>query len=57
MKTQKWIPEKNEIVIYNTLPHKVLSINMGGKLVLKPIYTRAMRQIRDVDISDVSKRN
>jgi hypothetical protein len=52
MKTQTWIPNKNEEVLWNNAPWKVLSVNMGGKCTLRKIG----RVVKDVDLSELSQR-
>jgi hypothetical protein len=59
MKTQTWIPNKNEVVLWNSAPWKVLSVNMGGKCTLKqiPLSRKIGRVVKDVDLSELSQRS
>lgn len=58
MKTQTWIPNKNEVVLWNYAPWKVLSVNIGGKCTLRqiPLSRKIGRIVKDVDLSELTPR-
>jgi len=55
MKTQTWIPEKNEVVTFQGQPHKLLSMNMGGKCSLRLMVGKAKKVVKGVDLSELKK--
>lgn len=57
--TQAWIPNPNEIVEWQGKLHKVISVNLGGKCVIKKITTtkRITKIIKDIDISELKQIN
>lgn len=52
-----WIPDNNEIVEYKGKLYRVISVNLGGKCVLKQVTTtrRIGKIIKDVDVSELKK--
>ena len=57
MKTQNWIPNKNEVVIWNNAHWKVLTVNMSGKCTLRqiPLSRKIGRVVNDVDLSELTQ--
>lgn len=49
------IPSKNEIVTFNNQPHKVLSMNLGGKVTLKLMVGKSRKVVKDVDVSKLKE--
>ena len=55
MKNLTWIPQKNEVVTFNNQPHKLLSMDMGGKCTVRLMVGKARKVIKNVDLSELSK--
>ena len=56
---QAWIPNPNEIVEWQDKLHRVISVNFGGKCVIRKITTtkRIPKIIKDIDISELKQIN
>jgi hypothetical protein len=52
-----WIPQPQEVVLFNQKVFRVLKVNLGGKCTLRRFTTtrRIGEVVRDVDVSELTK--
>ena len=57
MKTETWIPQRNELVKWNGKLHRIISVDMGGKCKIKVFSTtnRITKKFSGIDINELER--